>query len=32
MARRGHSPEAIDHLVFGNPQRFLSQNPRFQLA
>ena len=32
MARRGHSTEAIDHLVYGNPLRFLSQNPRFQLA
>ncbi len=32
MRRRGHSPEAIDHLVYGNPLRFLSQNPRFQLA
>lgn len=32
MARRGHSREAIDDLVFGNPLRFLSQNPRFQLS
>ncbi len=32
MARRGHSAEAVDHLVYGNPLRFLSQNPRFQLA
>ncbi|MEY5025833.1 MAG: hypothetical protein RLZZ244_1361 [Verrucomicrobiota bacterium] len=32
MRRRGHSPEAIDALVYGNPKRFLSQNPRFQVA
>jgi predicted metal-dependent TIM-barrel fold hydrolase len=32
MRRRGHSAEAIDHLVYGNPKRFLSQNPRFQIA
>jgi predicted metal-dependent TIM-barrel fold hydrolase len=32
MRKRGHSPEAIDHLIYGNPQRFLSQNPRFKLG
>jgi len=32
MRRRGHSPEAIDHLVYGNPLRFLSQSPRFRLS
>ncbi len=32
MSRRGHSPEAIDHLVYGNPLRFLSQSPRFRLS
>ena len=31
MRRRGHSPETIDKLIFQNPQRFLSQNPRFRL-
>ena len=31
MSRRGHSGEAIDSLVYGNPLRFLSQNPRFQI-
>lgn len=32
MKRRGHSAEAIDSLVYGNPLRFLSQNPRFQIG
>jgi predicted metal-dependent TIM-barrel fold hydrolase len=31
MRRRGHSAGAIDDLVYGNPMRFLSQNPRFQI-
>jgi hypothetical protein len=31
MRRRGYSAESIDHLIFGNPLRFLSQNPRFKL-
>ncbi len=29
MKKRGHSAEAIDHLIFGNPLRFLSQCPKF---
>ncbi len=29
MRKRGHSDEVIDHLIYGNPKRFLSQNPRF---
>lgn len=32
MRRRGHSAEAVDHLVYGNPLRFLSQSPRFRLS
>jgi len=32
MRRRGHSAEAVDHLIYGNPLRFLSQSPRFKLA
>lgn len=32
MRARGHSAEAIDALVFGNPARFLGQNPRFSVA
>jgi predicted metal-dependent TIM-barrel fold hydrolase len=31
MRRRGYSASSIDHLIFGNPLRFLSQNPRFKL-
>lgn len=29
MRRRGHSEETIDALIYQNPVRFLSQNPRF---
>ena len=32
MRRRGHSANAIDDLVYGNPMRFLSQNSRFQIV
>jgi predicted metal-dependent TIM-barrel fold hydrolase len=32
MRRRGHSAAAIDRLIYGNPLRFLSQNPRFRVA
>ena len=32
MRRRGHSEETIDRLIFENPRRFLSQNPRFKTA
>jgi hypothetical protein len=32
MLKRGHSAEAVDHLVYGNPMRFLAQNPRFCLG
>ena len=31
MRKRGHSPEAIDQLIFGNPLRFLCQSSRFKL-
>jgi hypothetical protein len=31
MRRRGHSDATIDALIYGNPIRFLSQNPRFHL-
>lgn len=31
MKRRGHSPQAIDDLVFGNPLRFLSQSGIFRV-
>jgi predicted metal-dependent TIM-barrel fold hydrolase len=31
MKRRGHSVEAIDKLIFENPQRFLSQSGKFHL-
>ena len=29
MRKRGHSAEAIDALIYGNPVKFLSQNPGF---
>ena len=32
MRRRGHSPAAVDALVYGNPVRFLSQAPGFRVA
>ncbi|NBV86609.1 MAG: metal-dependent hydrolase [Verrucomicrobia bacterium] len=32
MRRRGYSAETVDHLIYGNPFRFLSQNPRFKIA
>ncbi|MBA3833589.1 MAG: TatD family hydrolase [Chthoniobacterales bacterium] len=32
MRRRGHSEEAIDNLIFGNPLRFLSQTPKFSIG
>jgi uncharacterized protein len=31
MRKRGHSPEAVDEVVYQNPVRFLSQCPRFKL-
>src|SRR5712671_1589737 len=31
MKRRGHSAKAIDKLIFQNPQKFLSQCPKFTL-
>jgi uncharacterized protein len=31
MRKRGHSPEAIDRLIYHNPVRFLSQSPKFKL-
>ena len=30
MRRRGHSAEAVDALLYGNPVRFLSQSPNFK--
>ena len=32
MRRRGHAGEWIDQVVYGNPLKFLSQNPRFKLG
>jgi predicted metal-dependent TIM-barrel fold hydrolase len=32
MRRRGHSREAVDQLIYGNPLKFLSQTPRFKIA
>jgi len=32
MKRRGHSQETIDKVSFGNPQRFLSQSPKFRVS
>jgi len=29
MRRRGHSPEAVDRMIYQNPLRFLSQCPNF---
>jgi predicted metal-dependent TIM-barrel fold hydrolase len=31
MKRRGHGAAAIDRLIYQNPLRFLSQNPKFRL-
>ena len=31
MRRRGHSPEAIDRLIYQNPRKFMSQSPKFNL-
>lgn len=31
MRKRGHSAEAIDKLIFRNPQAFLRQCPKFQI-
>ena len=31
MKKRGHSETAIDRLIYGNPLRFLGQNPKFQV-
>ena len=32
MRRRGHSAEKVDRLIYQNPLRFLSQNPKFTLG
>lgn len=32
MRRRGHSAEAIDQLIYGNPLRFLQQTPKFAIG
>jgi len=32
MRKRGHSPAAVDRLIYQNPFDFLSQSPRFKLA
>ena len=32
MRKRGHSEEAIDRLIYGNPFRFLSQTPKFSIG
>lgn len=31
MKKRGHSAEMVDRVIYQNPLRFLSQNPRFKL-
>ena len=31
MRKRGHSAQTVDALIFGNPNKFLSQNKRFKL-
>jgi predicted metal-dependent TIM-barrel fold hydrolase len=31
MRKRGHSPEAIDNVIYGNPVKFLSQSPKFKI-
>ena len=31
MRKRGHSPAAIDQVIYQNPHRFLSQTPKFVL-
>jgi hypothetical protein len=31
MRKRGWSPEQADAVAFGNPLRFMSQNPRFKI-
>ncbi len=31
MKRRGHGEATIDRLIYGNPLRFLSQNPKFHV-
>ena len=31
MRKRGHSAEAIDALVYGNPARFMGQSPKFKI-
>lgn len=32
MRQRGHSAELVDHVIYGNPHRFLSQCPKFRLG
>jgi hypothetical protein len=32
MRRRGHPADVIDGVIYGNPLRFLGQNPRFKLG
>ena len=32
MRKRGHSTEAIDRLIYGNPAAFLAQTPRFNVG
>ena len=31
MARRGHAPETVERITFGNPFAFMSQSPHFDL-
>jgi uncharacterized protein len=30
MRRRGHGPDWVDRVIYGNPLRFLGQNPKFK--
>ncbi len=32
MRRRGHTTQLIDQVTYSNPQKFLSQSPRFHVA
>ena len=32
MRKRGHTPEAIDRMIYQNPVRFMSQCPKFKLT
>ena len=31
MRKRGWTPDRIESVIYGNPMRFMSQNPRFKI-